>query len=51
MKARIIYIEHEKAKRINELLMAEKEFLISNKHNETKNIETKHYETIIKKKS
>ncbi len=31
MKARVIYIEHEKAKRINELLKAEKEFLNDNK--------------------
>ncbi len=31
MKARIIYIEREKAKRIHDLLMAEKEFLASNK--------------------
>ncbi len=27
MKAKVVYIEHEKAKRINELLEAEKEFL------------------------
>ncbi len=31
MKARIVYIEREKAKRINELLEAEKEFLNENK--------------------
>jgi len=31
MKAKVVYIEHEKAKRINELLMAEKEFLADNK--------------------
>jgi hypothetical protein len=31
MKAKVVYIEHEKAKRINELLKAEKEFLVDNK--------------------
>jgi len=31
MKAKVVYIEHEKAKRINELLMAEKEFLADSK--------------------
>jgi len=31
MKATIVYIELEKAKRINELLKAEKEFLAENK--------------------
>ena len=31
MKARVVYIEREKAKRINELLEAEKEFLNENK--------------------
>lgn len=36
MKAKVVYIEHEKAKRINELLMAEKEFLAENKHVDTK---------------
>jgi hypothetical protein len=30
MKVKVIYIEQEKAKRINELLMAEKEFLAEN---------------------
>lgn len=32
MKAKVVYIEPEKAKRINELLNAEKEFLTENKH-------------------
>jgi len=31
MKAKVVYIEREKAKRINELLEAEKEFLTENK--------------------
>ena len=31
MKAKVVYIEREKAKRINELLEAEKEFLNENK--------------------
>ncbi len=31
MKATVVYIEHEKAKRINELLNAEKEFLTENR--------------------
>jgi len=31
MKAKVVYIEHEKAKRINKLLEAEKEFLTENK--------------------
>jgi hypothetical protein len=31
MKAKVVYIESEKAKRINELLNAEKEFLNENK--------------------
>jgi len=36
MKAKVVYIEHEKAKRINELLMAEKEFLADNKPSNSK---------------
>jgi len=31
MKAKVVYIEHEKAERINEILKAEKEFLADNK--------------------
>jgi len=31
MKAKVVYIEREKAKRINELLEAEKDFLTENK--------------------
>lgn len=31
MKAKVVYIEHEKAKKINEILKAEKEFLAENK--------------------
>jgi len=31
MKARVVYIEPEKAKRINEILIAEKEFLADTK--------------------
>jgi len=31
MKAKVVYIEREKAKRINEILKAEKEFLAENK--------------------
>ena len=31
MKAKVVYIEQEKAKRINEILKAEKEFLADNK--------------------
>ncbi len=46
MKATVIYIEREKAKRIIELLRAEKEFLTSNNHDEAK-----HDKTIIRKKS
>ena len=37
MKANVVYIEHEKAKRINELLIAEKEFLEDNKPEDAKN--------------
>ncbi len=36
MKAKVVYIEHEKAKRINELLTAEKEFLTENKPEDAK---------------
>lgn len=36
MKAKVVYIEREKAKRINELLEAEKEFLNENKLLEAK---------------
>jgi hypothetical protein len=34
MKAKVVYIEHEKANRINMLLNAEKEFLSENKLSE-----------------
>ena len=31
MKAKVVYIEHEKAERINKILKAETEFLADNK--------------------
>lgn len=34
MKAKVVYIEHEKANRINKLLEAENEFLTENKLSE-----------------
>jgi hypothetical protein len=40
MKANVVYIKPDKAERVNEILVAEKEF-IENKKIETPNIETK----------
>ncbi len=36
MKANVVYIDKDKAKRINEILAAEKEFLENNKQEENK---------------
>ena len=36
MKAKVVYIEHEKAERINEILIAEKEFLADKKNSNSK---------------
>ena len=41
MKANVVYIDRDKAKRINEILAAEKEFL-ENKRKEEKKINISH---------
>lgn len=39
MKAKVVYIERDKAKRINEILAAEKEFIESERRNKQLEIE------------